>query len=331
MFFWVQFEVFFLQFHFVYFILLKIILPHLLVLNISCVYILKRINLFKIYAHKIRLSFFRLKILITNRRNLFSISSFFSFFNFRLFYRYRIRYKFKRFNILFYDLFFQFFSFKLYIVKLRYNLGALFSFRSLKLLYLFFFINNINTHRGYRRLSLHSTLALRRKRRSWLSRRNPQICRFAYISSHLLQYKRRLLAFQFGKYSRYQYRLTVFFLSLYRLVHSDLVSYLYFKLDFFLNRLFRINQKNLVEFLIYNKFIMLNSVYIYSSDIILTFFDFVSLRISLFFIFHFSFSFATKFFFTSWIISFFFFFSKKKKKNNISNSIQKANWLKFLD
>ena len=238
----------------------------------------------------------------------------FSFFNYKLRHKYRIRFKFKRFNVLFYDLNFQFFTFKLYLVKMRYNLGALFSFRSLKILYLFFFINNINTHKGFRRASLNSTLILHKRRRSWLHKWRPQICRFAYISSHLLQYQRRLLAFQFGKYSNYQYRLTRFILSLYRLVHSDLVFYIYFRLDFFLNRLFRINQKDLVNFLIFNNFVMLNLFYISSHDTILTFFDFVTCRISLFFIFHFSFFFSNKFFLPRELFRFFFFFRKKKKK-----------------
>ena len=273
---------------------------------------LLRLNFSKIYTSKIILYFFSFKYFINNKgnRNFFTV---FSFFGNKLFRYYRVRYKFKRFNVLFYDLQFQLFTFKLYVVKLRYNLGSLFSFRSLKILYLFFFINNVNTHKGFRKLSLNSTLALRRNKRSWLRRRNPQIHRFAYISSHRLQYQRRLLAFQFGKYSRYQYRLTVFFLSLYRLNHSDLVFYIYFKLDFFLNRLFRINQESLVNFLITNRFVMLNFFYVYSKDINLTFFDFISLRISLFLIFNFSFSFSRRFFLPRELFRFFFFFRKKKK------------------
>lgn len=227
----------------------------------------------------------------------------------------RFRVKNKRLNILFLDFFFfKFFTIKLYLVRFRYRLGSLFSYRLLKLHYLFFFLDNLYTNRGFRSLSQLSTFRTTWRHKRWTSFSNSHVVRFMHLSSFSIKYQRRLLAFQFFYFKRYQYRLTVFFLSLYRLTHDEIIFFLFFRLGLFLNNILRIDQLNFTKYLLTGLLVKVNGSVISDFSYNLSAFDFVSLRIDFFFIFSFFHFLHYKFFLPTKIFKFFYQFRTKRKR-----------------
>ena len=248
-----------------------------------------------------------------NLYNLFS--HLFRIFQFRPFRYLRFRVKNKRFNVLFLDFFFfKFFTIRLYLVRFRYELGSLFSYRLLKLHYLFFFLDNLFTNRGFRSASQLSTLRISWRHKHWTSFSNPRVVRFMHLSSFSIKYQRRLLAFQFSCVRRYQYRLTTFFLSLYRLTHDEIIFFLFFRLGLFLNNIFRIDQLNFTQYLLLNSLVKVNGLIISNFSYSLTAFDFVSLRIDFFFIFSFFHFSNYKFFLPTKLFKFFYQFRTKRRR-----------------
>ena len=236
-------------------------------------------------------------------------------FRFRIFIPLRFRIRNKRFNILFLDFFFfKFFTIKLYLVRFRYELGSLFSYRILKLHYLFFFLDNIKTNRGLRNSSQLSTLRTFWRRRYWTSFSSSRVVRFMHLSSFSIKYQRRLLAFQFHCFRLYEYRLTTFFLSLYRLSHNDIIFFLFFRLGLFLNNIFRIEQLKFTTFLLTGLFVKVNGLTISNFSYNLTFFDFVSIRVDFFFMFYLFNFFNFKFFLPAKLFRFFYQFRMKRKR-----------------
>lgn len=227
----------------------------------------------------------------------------------------RFRIKNKRFNILFLDFFFfRFFTIKLYLIRFRYELGALFSYRLLKLHYLFFFLDNLYTNRGFRRASQLSTLRTSWKFKNWSSFSSSQVVKFTYLSSFSIKYQRKLLAFQFHCFKRYQHALTIFFLSLYRLSHNEIIFFLFFKLGLFLNNIFRIEQLKFTNFLLAGLFVNVNGSLIDDFSYNLTSADFVSIRVDLFFIFYFFNFFSHEFSLPTRLLKFFYQFRTKRKR-----------------
>ena len=213
-----------------------------------------------------------------------------------------------RISFIFLDFFFSsFFIFRNYLVKLRLRIGSLFSQKSLRMEYIDFFFNNADLSSFFNKSRLLSLSLNPWTNENQKFYRRVSFHRFMYISTYSLHRIRRVTAYRFSIYRKYQYRLTRFFLKVYKLSHIELLYQTYFKVQFLVERIFKITNTLFIPWLFQTGTILVNGNQLKNPNLILSPWDFLLIDITFFFFIQFKKNIIYRF---HLIREFFFYFFK---------------------